>query len=104
MRARPAIDEFISKEATMADQRAGGELTADELEAQDVAQLPNREAMSLISTGAVPLPIEDGGAATDIGPSDTVKDPGRMPPGTDPPSYDGGVEYLGPPVSSTDAT
>ncbi len=92
----------------MADQKAGGELTADELEAQDVAQLPNREAMSLISTGAVPLPIEDGGAATDIGPSDTatkdpitVQDPGRMPPGTDPPSYEGGVGYLGPPVSST---
>ncbi len=83
----------------MADQNArGGELTADELEAQDVTQLPNREAMSLVSTGAVPLPIEDSVTASDIGPSDTVQDPGRMPPGatteTDP-------AYIGPPVKES---
>jgi len=76
----------------------GQELTPDELEAQEVSQLPNREAMSLVSTGD-PMTLSAG-------------DPQPVPPGfddgtatTDPPEFSKGgtattdpPEYLGPPV------
>jgi len=63
----------------MTQDRRGGELTAEELEAEDVSQLPNREAMSLIS-GAAPLPINDADMVGPPVPASSTESPTDFDP------------------------
>jgi hypothetical protein len=76
---------------------AASELSREELAAQDAAELPPRQAMSLIDTamaGAGPLPLDGTGAPADGAPADTTPAGGTpaesapaagpAPAGTDP--------------------
>jgi len=77
------------------------ELSAEELESQLITELPNREAMTLITTTGTPdflgiapdaTPIPPGDAlpgAEPVPPSDALPDSEPLPPGDSLPDGDG---------------
>ncbi len=64
---------------------AGKELSSEELRGEEVIQLPNREAMSLISGLSSPVPVDGADsfpAVTDTSSTPTASDPSAGPVAT----------------------